>query len=107
MDDAKRRAARIAQAKHRGTKASHKTDLENTLIMLAWEAEMLSEGQCSRMLDMDRVSLRKLRMDTLDRAMAFAESIDAPARRREVVEVLARKTARAAAALGTGAQEKS
>ena len=103
MTPLQQRAARLAQAKHRGTKTSHKTDLENTLIVLAWEAELLSEGQCSRMLDMDRVSLRKLRMDTLDRAMAFAESIDSPARIREVLEVLARRADRAAASLS---QEK-
>lgn len=77
MEASKQRAARMAQAKHRGSKTSPKTEHENTLIILAWEAELLSEGQCSRMLDMDRISLRKLRDATLDRAMVFAEALDA------------------------------
>jgi hypothetical protein len=92
MSPIKQRAARIAQAKHRGS-TSHKTDLENALIVLAWEAELLSEGQCSRMLDMDRVSLRKLRTDTLDKAMAFAEAIDPPERLKEIQSYLARRVA--------------
>lgn len=77
MSPIEQRAARLAQAKHRGS-VSHKTELENTLIILAWESANLSEGQCARMLDLDRVALRKLRMDTLDRAMKFAEELDAP-----------------------------
>ncbi len=69
------RAARIAQAKHRGSAASHKTDLENVLLLLAWEAADLSEGQVSKLLDMDRVSLRQMRLDTLAQALRLAECL--------------------------------
>lgn len=72
---AKQRAARVAQAKHRGTKASHKTAMENTLLILAWEATILSEGQVVRILDLDRVSVRKMRIDMLDAATKLAESL--------------------------------
>lgn len=75
MSPAQRRAARIAQAKHRGTKTSHRTQFENALLMLAWEAEVLSEGQLSHILDTDRVSIRKMRLDLIDQATAFAESL--------------------------------
>jgi hypothetical protein len=68
------RLVRIAQAKHRGTKQSHKTELENLLLILAWEAEILSEGQVSRILDADRVTIRQMRLDALDRATKLAES---------------------------------
>jgi len=74
MSPAQRRAARLAQAKHRGTKASHKTMFENALLMLAWEAEVLSEGQLSRILDIDRVSIRQMRLDLIDQATALADS---------------------------------
>jgi hypothetical protein len=77
MTPAQRRIARLAQAKHRGSKASHKTELENALMILAWEAEVLSEGQVSRLLDLDRVSIRQMRLDMIDRATKFAESLDA------------------------------
>lgn len=75
MSPAKQRAARIAQAKHRGTANSHKTVLENVLLLLAWEAEVLSEGQVSRLLDLDRVSVRQMRLDLLDRATALADAL--------------------------------
>jgi hypothetical protein len=75
MTPAQRRAARIAQAKHRGTKESHRTQFENALLMLAWEAEILSEGQLSHILDTDRVSIRKMRLDLLDQATKLAESL--------------------------------
>ncbi len=76
MTPAKQRAARLAQAKHRGSKVSHKTECENALLILAWEAEILSEGQLARMLDLDRVSIRQMRLDMLDKATALAESLD-------------------------------
>lgn len=75
MSPLKQRAARVAQAKHRGTKASHKTEMENALLMLAWESETLSEGQVSRLLDLDRVSVRQMRLDLLDRATALADAL--------------------------------
>jgi len=77
MTPTERRAARLAQAKHRGTKRSHVTALEDALIVLAWEATLLSEGQVSRLLDMDRVSLRIRRETLLADAMRLAEAMDA------------------------------
>lgn len=77
MNPLQQRAARVAQAKHRGTKTSHKTGLENVLLILAWEAEVLSEGQLSHILDIDRVSIRKMRLALLDRATGLAESLHA------------------------------
>lgn len=75
MNQLQRRQAREAQARHRGSRASYVTAMENALLILAWEAAELSEGQVSAMLDMDRVSLRKLREDLIDRGMAVAQSL--------------------------------
>lgn len=75
MTPAKQRAARIAQAKHRGTKASHKTELENLRLLLCWESEDLSEGQMSALLDIDRVTLRQMRLDAINAGMKLAEQL--------------------------------
>ena len=75
MTPAAKRQARAYQAQHRGTKRSHVTELEDALLVLAWEAELLSEGQVSHLLDVDRVTLRRRREAMLDRAMSLAESI--------------------------------
>lgn len=75
MDLKQQRKARIAQAKHRNSGASHKTELENALLLLAWEAADLSEGQLSKLLGMDRIALRQMRLDMLVRAMQVAESM--------------------------------
>jgi hypothetical protein len=45
------------------------------LLLLAWEAADLSEGQVSKLLDMDRVSLRQMRLDTLAQALRLADSL--------------------------------
>ena len=85
-DPARRRKARLAQAKHRGTRQSIKTELEDVLLLLAWEAEQLSEGQMAGLLDMDRITPRKKRLDAIDTAMWLAEAMDAgraDERRRE------------------------
>lgn len=73
MTPARQRAARIAQAKHRGTKASHKTELENLQLLLCWESTDLSEGQLSKLLDVDRITLRQMRLDAIDAGMKLAE----------------------------------
>lgn len=74
-DVLKKRRARFYQAKHRGS-TSRETELENALLILCWEGEQLSEGQLSKMLDLDRVSIRKMRHDFLDRGMKIAEALD-------------------------------
>ena len=76
MTPAQQRIARIAQAKHRGTKTSHKTELENLRLLLCWEAEQLSEGQLSKLLDVDRITLRKMRLDAIDAGMKLAEQLN-------------------------------
>lgn len=75
MTPAQQRAARIAQAKHRGTKASHKTELENLQLLLCWESTDLSEGQLSKLLDVDRITLRQMRLDAIDAGMKLAEQL--------------------------------
>lgn len=81
MTPKQQRYARIAQAKHRKSR-SIKTELENAQLLLAWEAEQLSEGQVASMLDLDRVSLRKLRADAIDAGMQIAQALDTPTSHR-------------------------
>ena len=75
MSPAEQRQARQAQATHRGTKRSLKTELENLQLLLCWESEQLSEGQMSDLLDMDRVSVRKMRLDAIDAGMRLANEL--------------------------------
>lgn len=96
MNPKQQRQARIAQAKHRGTKQSHKTERENLLLILAWEAEILSEGQVSRIMGLDRVTLRTMRLDALDAATHLAEALS-PAS----PEKTASPTARPASKIGS------
>lgn len=39
--DVKRRQDRLAQQKHRGSKRSYVTEIENLCVLLAWESEQL------------------------------------------------------------------
>lgn len=64
--DEKRRQDRQYQAKHRGTKRSFVTEIENLKVLLAWEAGQISEGWAAKILKLDRVSLRDLRLKYLD-----------------------------------------
>lgn len=72
---AQRRAARAYQAKHRGSKTSYRTELENALLFLAWEAADLSEGQLAAIFDTDRVTLRTLRDGYRARALVLAAQL--------------------------------
>ena len=76
MNMIKQRKQRMYQAKHRASKRSYKSELENVLLLLAWEASLLSEGQVSKMLDIDRVSLRMLREGSIARGMEIAQELD-------------------------------
>lgn len=96
MSPDKQRKARVAQAKHRGTRRSVKTELENTMILLAWEAEQLSEGQVSSLLDIDRVSLRKMRTDAIDEGMRLADLLDRGRQLALMIEAEMRKRAETA-----------
>ncbi len=71
---AKRRADRISQQKSRGG-GSIKTELENAYLMLAWEAEQLSEGQVASILGTDRLSVRLMREGAIARALQVAEGL--------------------------------
>ncbi len=75
MDAKKQRQARIAQNKHRGSKRSYKTELETAQILLAWESEQLSEGQVSRALDLDRVTVRMLREGAILSGMTLCAAL--------------------------------
>ena len=60
--DGKRRADRAAQQRHRGSKRSYVTEVENLRLLLAWEAGELSEGQVAKHTALPRVDLRDLRL---------------------------------------------
>lgn len=75
MTPVAQRKSRMAQAKHRGTKVSLKTEVENLRLLLCWEAEYLSEGQMVRLLDIDRVSIRRMRAGAIDEGMKLADAI--------------------------------
>lgn len=77
-DPLAQRKAREHQAKHRKTRHSYKTEVENLRLLLCWEAEQLSEGQISQLLDIDRVSIRKMRLDAIDEGMRLAEALHRP-----------------------------
>lgn len=61
MDALQQRKHRAYQAKHRGGGISSKTELENTQILLAWSAGLLSEGQVCAALNLDRVVARTMK----------------------------------------------
>lgn len=75
MNLKKQRMARLYQGKSRGDRHSYKTELENVRLLLAWEAGDLSEGQVSRVLGIDRVSLRMMREGAVAAGMALAEEL--------------------------------
>ncbi len=78
MTPKKQRQSRKHQAAHRGTRRSYKTELENLQLLLCWEWGSLSEGQMARILDIDRVSLRKMRIDAVNAGMLIAEALAPP-----------------------------
>lgn len=66
MDNGKKqRLDRLAQQRHRGSRRSYVTEIENLQVLLAWEAGELSEGQVATVLKMDRVSVRELRREAV------------------------------------------
>lgn len=71
----KKRYNRIAQAKHRGSKRSYRTELENAQIMLAWLNADLSEGQASKALGVDRLGLREMRDKAIADGMRLFETL--------------------------------
>lgn len=69
---------RLAQVKHRGSKRSYKTELENAQIMLAWLNADLSEGQVVRALGMDRIALREMRDTAIAEGIRLFEKLRKP-----------------------------
>ena len=57
----KKRSDRIAQQKHRGSKRSYVTEIENLQIIIAWQAGELSEGMAAKIMGVDRLTLRTMR----------------------------------------------
>lgn len=73
-----RRKNRLYQAEHRGSRRSYKTETENLGLLLLLEAGELSEGQVSRALDIDRVTLRMMRENAMADAAKFADILLSP-----------------------------
>ena len=71
----KQRRDRAYQAKHRGSASNYKTEWENALLLIAWEAAELSEGQVASALKLDRVSLRKMRDDAIKAGCEIADEL--------------------------------
>ena len=69
------RKSRQHQAKHRGSARSYKTELENLQLLLCWEVDQLSEGQVVALLDIDRVTIRKMRLEAIDAGMRLADAL--------------------------------
>lgn len=68
----KARADRQYQRKHRAGKSSPTTDLEDALIVLAWEAGELTEGQAAAALGTDLLGARIRREALLGRGIQIA-----------------------------------
>lgn len=77
MNSKQQRMARLYQVKSRGDRRSYKTELENLQLLFAWEAALLSEGQISSILGVDRVSLRMMRDGQKAAGMKLAEELSA------------------------------
>lgn len=71
----KQRRNRLYQAKHRGSRRSYKTELENIRVLLAWEAAELSEGQAAEAIGVDRVTLRVMRDGCIAHGLMLAQSL--------------------------------
>lgn len=78
MDDlfksVKRRLGRAYQRRCRGGKRSAQDEVDNLKMLLAWEDAEVSEGMICRVLGLDLVSLREMRMKAVaeGRALAYA-----------------------------------
>ena len=71
----KQRYNRLHQSKHRGSARSYKTELENMMVLLAWLNADLSEGQASKALGVDRISLRIMRDGAIAQGLQIVEAM--------------------------------
>lgn len=74
-DVLRRKKWRDYQKKCRGDKESPKTDYLKCLLILAWEAGDLTEGQVCVALDMERVALRELRDEMIQRGAQIGSDL--------------------------------
>lgn len=69
QNDKKRRKDRFYQQRHRGSRRSYVTEIENLNVLVAWQAGTLSEGQAAKRLNVDRLSLREMRDTAIECAL--------------------------------------
>ena len=75
MNIVKQRKDRSYQVKHRGSRRSYRTEAEDALILLAWEAGELSEGQASKALWVDRVTARDRKIAAIERGRVLGKTL--------------------------------
>ena len=78
MSTKKNRYDRLCQQKHRGSKRSYLTEIEDLKICLAWEAGELSEGQVAKALGYDRVTCRAIAQDAIEDARRIYTELISP-----------------------------
>lgn len=75
---------RIAQQRHRAGRRSYKTELEDALVLVAWEAAELSEGQVAKILGCSRIEARDKRIAAIRQGRLIADALlPKPAERNE------------------------
>ena len=82
MGIVKQRYNRHAQQKHRGSRRCYRTEAEDALILLAWEAGELSEGQAAKALGVDRVTARDRRLSAVERGHNIGHALWTAAREK-------------------------
>jgi len=81
--DLQRRQGRLAQQRHRSSAVSYVTEWENTLVLLAWEAGELSEGQVSKLLGVHRIEARGMRIAAIERGREIGRTMWSAMRQKE------------------------
>lgn len=81
----KQRRDREAQQRHRGSKRSYVTEIENLQVLIARVAGELSEGQAARALGVDRVTERVMELDAVKVGVALCDVMSAR-RRQELLD---------------------
>lgn len=71
QNDDKRRRDRLSQQRHRGSRRSFVTEIENLNVLVAWQVGTLSEGQAAKCIGTDRVSLREMRDAAIQAALTM------------------------------------
>jgi len=87
MDIVTQRYNRRAVRKHRGSRRSYLTEAEDALIILAWQAGELSEGQAARALGLDRVTARDRRIAAIERGQEIGHALWTAGREKHNKEI--------------------